>query len=83
MANNKGKRPQTTRIPADELLINFLKQNNIVIIVDEAGIVQNTVKGLVYTVDKRPRVRVYYKDQIEKENPTKDIEIKPEINVAN
>lgn len=55
------------RKPADQLLLEFLKEKNIVLIVDEASLVNNTVKDLVWVVDKRPRVRVYYQDQIEKQ----------------
>ena len=82
MADDKGEKAQTTpqRVPADQLLLSFLSENSMVIIVDEVGIVQNTVKDTVYTVDRRPRVRVYYKDQVEKKDaPNPNGEVKPEL----
>lgn len=77
MAAKKPKKGQ--RISADQLLIDFLKSNDLVIIVDEAAIVTNTVKGHVWTVDKRPRVRVQYKDEMgkkEENNEQPSIEMK-------
>ena len=85
MSDKKAEKTATPqRIPADQLLLNFLKENDIVLIVDEAQIVTNTIKGIVYTVDKRPRVRVQYQDELKKEDqPTNGNQTptKPEISV--
>ena len=83
MVDKKGEKPQTTRIAANKLLLDFLKENNLVIIADETLLVNNIEPGVIYTVDKRPRIRVYYKDQIEKEQPKIDGDNTPKVEVVN
>ncbi len=77
------------RIPADQLLLNFLKEHDIVLIVDKAAIVTNTVKDLVWTVDERPRVRVQYKSELRKQSDKKnnggnggEVPVEPNIEVS-
>ena len=53
------------RKPALEMLLDFIKLYSIVLIVDEIEETIPTVPGIVYTVGRKPRVRVFYKDQIE------------------
>ena len=83
MSDKKLKKEQPTRIAADKLLLDFLKENNLVIIADESSLVNNIEPGVIYTVDKRPRIRVYYKDQIEKEQPKMDGDNTPKVEVVN
>ncbi|MBU1067091.1 hypothetical protein KKE60_04860 [Patescibacteria group bacterium] len=66
--NGEMKSPEDTRVPADKILLDFLQKEKLVLIADETTIVNNVIPGVVYTVDKRPRIRVYYSDQIEKKS---------------
>lgn len=75
-ANKKGsgKAPQSpppedTRIPADQVLLDFLQKNKLVLIVDEVPLAVTVIPGAVHVVDKRPRVRVFYADQLKERKP--------------
>lgn len=84
MVSKKGNKPQQpTRIPANKLLLDFLKNNNLVIITDEVLLVNNIEPGVIYTVDKRPRIRVYYSDQLPKEEPKSNGDSTPKVDVVN
>ena len=73
------------RVPADQLLANFLRENNIVLIVQESQVLVKVVENLVYAVDKRPTIKLSYKDELPKqEKPDeKQIEPKPDLQVSN
>lgn len=62
----KPTQPKDKRTPADEVLLKFLQKEKLVLIADEISLVTNIVPGTIWTVDKRPRIRVYYADQIDK-----------------
>lgn len=67
MAAKKDKKVQTpSRIPADKLVIDFIQANKIVLVVDEVSVVNMDVKDAIYVTIKRPRVRVFYLDEIQK-----------------
>lgn len=75
MSEKKAKKAaKDNRPPAEKLILDFLNLNKIVLIVDEIAIVNDVAKGAVYTVDKRPRIRAYYQDQVNKSKPN---ELKP------
>ena len=64
--NGEIKTPKADkRIPPDKILLEFLQKNKLTIIADEVPLLTNIVPGTIYVVDKRPRIRVYYADQIE------------------
>lgn len=68
--------PKDTRVSADKILLDFLQKNKIVLIADEVSLVTNIVPGTIFVVDKRPRIRVYYADQIDKlKKPEEKIDI--------
>ena len=60
MADKKDEKVQEKpqRTPVDQLLLNFLKEHDIILIVDGIDVVVNTVKDFVWVVDRRPRIRV-------------------------
>lgn len=65
MSEKKAKKAvKDTRIPAQELLLKFLKDQGLVLIADEQNVMSTVVQDVVYTVNKNPRIRVYYADQI-------------------
>jgi hypothetical protein len=67
MVKTKSKKAQEPkRIPADKLLLDFVKDNRIVLIVDEVKVINPDVVDAVYVTIKRPRVRAFYLDQIKK-----------------
>ena len=75
MSKKTGKKPQKTS--ADKLLLDFMKDNKITLVVDVIDVVNTDIKDLVYVQIRRPRVRVFYLDDI------KDLEKKSEIEIAN
>lgn len=85
MAQDKGKKAQTPsesdRIPADKLLVEFMKTNNIVMIADEVALLTTDVPDTVYSISKKIRIRAYYSDQFkkiigdDKQDPKDKIEI--------
>ena len=81
MSKDKAKKGQDNRTPASKLHLDFLQANQLVIIVDEVSIsVADATKSLC-VVAKRPRVSVFYKDQLK----TKETETngKPKIDIVN
>ena len=67
MAAKKGKEPQVpARVPADKLLLDFIKDNKLTLVVDEVTRLQADVKDVIYINIKRPRVRAFYLDDINK-----------------
>ncbi len=62
----------------ETMLLDFLKKNKLVLIVDSVFETQNLSAGLVYVVDDRTRVRVVTEESIKK-----NAETKPEVKVAN
>ena len=61
-----GEITKDKRIPPDRLLLGLLQKNKLVLVADEVNLVTNIVPKTIYVVDKRPRIRVFYEDQIEK-----------------
>lgn len=71
-----GKKPPVNdkvlnRKPAHEVLLDFVKFNNLVLIIDEVVATIPSVKDHIFITTKSPRLRVYYGDQIEKDNKPK------------
>ena len=75
MSKKTREKPQKTS--ADKLLLDFMKDNKITLVVDVIDVVNTDIKDLVYVQIRRPRVRVFYLDDI------KDLEKKSEIEIAN
>jgi len=69
--------PETKRTPASDLLLDFLKQNKISIIVDEVPTMRAQVDKIIYAMEKVPRIRALYLDELVEKN--KD----PKVEVAN
>lgn len=82
-ANNKkgksDKAPKDTRTPPEEVLLEFLKKNNLVLIADEISLPTTIIPDVIYVVDKRPRIRVYYSDQLNK----LEEKVKEKIDIVN
>jgi len=89
MADKNAKKAEETakpkRVPADQLLANFLRVNNIILIVQESQVLVPVVENLVYAVDKRPAIKLSYKDELPKAEPKTDekMEPKPQLEVSN
>ncbi len=78
MSEKMGKKSQ--KIKADKLLLDFLTDNKLTLVVDEVDVLNVDVKDTVYVQLKRPRVRVFYLDDIK--NLEKKEE-KPEVDIIN
>ena len=65
-SKGNGEITKDKRIPPDRLLLGLLQKNKLVLIADEVSLVTNIIPKTIYVVDKRPRIRVFYEDQIEK-----------------
>jgi len=88
MADKKDEKVQEKpqRTPVDQLLLNFLKEHDIILIVDGIDVVVNTVKDFVWVVDRRPRIRVQYRDEMKpKEQATNrnQTQVESELEVKN
>ncbi len=83
MSNKKAKKGQDKRIPAEKLLLDFIKANRIVLIVDEIFIVNTDAKDALYTKIRRPMLKAFYLDQVAKNKPAINGESKPKINIVN
>jgi len=81
MSKTKGKLPQTDkevkpgsntppRVPAQDLLLSFIRASKIVLVADEIATLSTDIKDQVYTVIKKPRIRVFYLDEINNPVPT-------------
>lgn len=75
-----GKTTPTDKVlerkPAHELLVDFIKFNNLVLIVDEVTDTVPSIPDHLYVVNKSPRVRVFYADQVEKGGAKAPIDLK-------
>lgn len=67
MDTKNAKKGAVERTPPDKLLLDFMKENKLVLILDEISIPVTDVKDTIYSVTKKQRARVFYLDQIEKE----------------
>ena len=88
MADKKDEKVQEKpqRTPVDQLLLNFLKEHDIILIVDGIDVVVNTVKDFVWVVDRRPRIRVQSRDEMKpKEQATNrnQTQVESELEVKN
>lgn len=73
-----GKKPPAKgngvldREAAHEVLLDFIRLNKMVLVLDEISGTVPSVKDHIFVVTKTPRLRVFYSDQIEKEIPPQD-----------
>ncbi|MHC4269156.1 MAG: hypothetical protein ACYSWS_03440 [Planctomycetota bacterium] len=65
MASKKGKKAQV-RTPADKLTLDFISLHDIVLIADEIPVVEGAADNKIYTINKKIRIRAYYKDELDK-----------------
>jgi hypothetical protein len=78
----KKKKPQVpTRTPADKLLLDFIKDNRIVLIVDEVIVSQAVIPDTIYVNVKKPILKAFYRDQIKTEK-AKNGEDKPKVDIV-
>jgi len=64
MAKDKTKKGRKT--PAEQLISEFLKLHNISIILDNINTTVENIPGVFYTVDQRPRIRFFFKEDLMK-----------------
>ena len=72
---------KASKQPAEQLISDFLKLHNIAIVLDNTDTTTENIPGVLYTVDRRPRVRFFFKEDImQKEKKTNSTTPKMEIN---
>lgn len=63
----KEQKIRDTRLPAEQLILDFLRLHKITLIVDRVNQIDESLKDLIYVVNERIRLRAIYSDQIKTE----------------
>jgi len=67
--------PESKREIASDLLLKFLKQHNIAILIDEVPTMRAQVDKILYAMEKVPRIRALYLDELVVKNDDPKVEI--------
>lgn len=71
----KANKDKKDRTPADQLLLEFLRLHNLVLIGDKMEVLEPVVQGNVYAMATKIRIRVVYADQLVEKKEESNIKI--------
>ena len=69
MADNKDTKSKgKERTPAVDLMLDFMRLHNIIMVNDIVDLTKEEIPGVYYVTSRIPRTRFTYKDELEKNN---------------